>query len=115
MKKQKASYTATCPMCLAEHDFNSRKAVEAAWREWRAPGVLLSKIAWQINPENPIAAAEAALDMWRLINEALPVIKAAADRRTDGVEENGVYLNQMRKLKDEIERVIRKATKKERA
>src|SRR5262245_38608168 len=109
MKKQRASYTATCPMCLSQHDFSSRKAADDAWREWRAPGALLSKIAWQINPENPIAAAEAMPEIWRLINEALPYLKREVQVR----ESEGLvgYIKPMRQFADQIERIIRKATK----
>src|SRR5262245_31008369 len=113
MKRPKASYTATCPICLAEHDFNSRKEVDAAWREWRAPGALLAKIAWQINPDNPAAAAEAMPEMWRLLNAAWPIIETVAQKgffaRTEPL------WSEMTELSRKIERVIQKATKKEAA
>jgi hypothetical protein len=115
MKRQKASYTATCPTCRHEHDFKSRREAESSLRYWRAIGALLSKIAWQINPENPIAAAEAMPLLWKVLNDALPIIEEEAERRAEGMtgKQKGPYWNEMRELAGQIERVIRKATKKE--
>jgi glutathionylspermidine synthase len=70
--------------------------------------------AKEINAENPKAAVEALVELWRLLNDALPIIEAEADRRDDAFfGQIEPYWSEMRELKDQIERVIRKATKKE--
>lgn len=73
--------------------------------------------AQEINPSNQIAAAEAMPEIWQLLNAALPIIEAEADRRDDvgqyasAVE--GSYWREMRELADRIEALIRKATARE--
>jgi hypothetical protein len=68
-----------------------------------------------INPEAPHRAAEALLEMWQALNDALPLVEEEAERRAEGMQgrKKGPYWNEMRELTDQIERVVRKATAKE--
>lgn len=67
-----------------------------------------------IHPTNPIAAAEAIPEIWRLLNEVyIPVVAEAEGREEAMVDGNaGPYFSEMRDLANRIEAVIRKATQK---
>src|SRR5262245_32217718 len=66
----------------------------------------------EINPENPIAAAEAMPEIWRALNDALPIIEAEADQRDDAGQYEksceGSYWREMRDLAERIDVILLK-------
>ena len=72
------------------------------------------KACRQINPENPIAAAQAISELWRLINDAHPAIEDEAERREQAFfGQIEPYWREMRELVNRIEALISKATARE--
>lgn len=75
--------------------------------------------AREINLENPLAAAEAMPEIWRLINDAFPIIEEEAERRefakpsaeylAQSSDQEKEYHGEMRELADRIEALITKA------
>jgi len=72
------------------------------------------KACRKINPENPIAAAQAISELWQLINDATPAIEAEAERREQAFfGQIEPYWTEMRDLAERIEALILKAMAKE--
>lgn len=66
--------------------------------------------AREINPSNPIAAAAAMPEIFRLLNDALPIIQAEAERRDAALSTwRSDYYDEMHGLADRIAVSIRSA------